>query len=100
MSAVRALRHDLLLIMQIHQNDGKRARVIKLETVPNKKGIIETITEVHTGSLLLNSESEMTVSRKIIYPKKFSGTSVYSQKTKQAKKKRKPGRAIWSIKAN
>jgi len=88
LSAARALRHDLLLIMQIHQNDGKRARIIKLETVPNKKKMIETTIELHTGSLLLNSESELTVSKKIIYPKKFSGTSSYSQKTKRTKKTR------------
>lgn len=88
LSAARALRHDLLLIMQIHQNDGKRARIIKLETVLNRKKMIETTVELHTGSLLLNSESELTVSKKIIYPKKFSGTSIYSQKTKRSKKTR------------
>jgi hypothetical protein len=88
LSAARALRHDLVLIMQIHQNDGKRARIIKLETVLNKKKMIETTVELHTGSLLLNSESELTVSKKIIYPKKFSGTSIYSQKTKRTKKTR------------
>lgn len=88
LSAARALRHDLLLIMQIHQNDGKRARIIKLETVLNKKKMIETTVELHTGSLLLNSESELTVSKKNIYPKKFSGTSIYSQKTKRTKKTR------------
>lgn len=88
LSAARALRHNLVLVMQIHQNDGKRARIIKLETVPNKKKLIETTLEVHTGSLLLNSESEMTVSKKFIYPKKFPGTSSYSQKTKRTKKTR------------
>ena len=86
LSAARALRHNLLLIMQVHQNDAKRARLIKLETIPNKKRMIETIVELHTGSLLLNSESELIVSKKFIYPKKFSGTSSYSQKTKRIKK--------------
>lgn len=86
LSAARALRHDLLLVMQVHQNDGKRARLIKLETVPNKKKLIETTVELHTGSLLLNSESELTVSKKTRYPKKFSGTSNYTPKTKRSKK--------------
>lgn len=88
LSATRALSHDLVLIMQIHQNDGKRARIIKLETVPNKKIMIETTIELHTGSLLLGTESELTVSKKTIYPKTFSGTSSYSQKTKRQKKTR------------
>ncbi len=83
-----ALRHDLMLIMQIHQNDGKRARIIKLETVPNKKRMLETTIELHTGSLLLSSESELTVSKKFIHPKKFSGSSSHSQKTNYSKKRK------------
>jgi hypothetical protein len=59
-----------------------------LETVSNKKKMIETTIELHTGSLLLGTESELTVSKKTIYPKTFSGTYSYSQKTKRQKKTR------------
>lgn len=79
LSAARALRQDLLLIMQIHQNDGKRARLIKLKTIDDRKKMEETTIELHTGSLLLNTESELTVSKKTIYPKKYSGSSITSR---------------------
>lgn len=86
LSAARALRQNLLLIMQIHQGDGKRARLIKLKTIDKMKKMEETTIELHTGSLLPNTESELTVSKKTIYPKKYSGSSIPSQIPNKEKK--------------
>lgn len=75
LTAVKALRSDVILIQHIHSGDGKRARLIKLTTIPNRKAMEQTTMELHTGSLLLNTESIATVSKKKIYPKNLSGTS-------------------------
>jgi len=86
LTAARALRQDLTLIMQIHQGDAKRCRIIKLKTIPDRKLMEQTTIEMHTGSLLRNSESELRVSKSFIYPKKLAGSNETSQTTKREKK--------------
>ncbi|MFV2015503.1 MAG: hypothetical protein ACC656_08760, partial [Candidatus Heimdallarchaeota archaeon] len=73
--AIRGLRQDLLFIQQIHSGTAKRARIYKLETIPNRKAMIETVIELHTGSLIPNTESKIRVKKSLIFPKNISGSS-------------------------
>ena len=88
LSAVRALRSDLLFIRHIHKGSAKRAQIMKYTIQPEKKKIIETVIELHTGSLLPNTESIITVTVKEQYPTTFAGNKV-SKINPETKKKRK-----------
>lgn len=90
LSAVRALRSDLLFIRHIHKGSAKRAQIIKYTIQPGKKKIIETVIELHNGSLLPNTESIITVTEKKVYATTFSGNRVPKIKN-ESKKKRKYG---------
>lgn len=85
--AVRALRTPVLFIQQIHSGTAKRARIYKIETIPNRKKMIETIIELHTGSLLANTEAILTVKKRDFYPKNILGTA--NQKNHHQDKKTK-----------
>lgn len=88
LSAVRALRSDLLFIRHIHKGSAKRAQIIKYTIQPGKKKIIENVIELHSGSLLPNTESIITVTVKEQYPTTFAGNKV-TKKNPEIKKKRK-----------
>jgi len=72
LAAAKALRQQLIVVQHIHQGKGKRARITKLEPIPNKKALWETTIELHTGSLLSNIESKLVTRKKKIYPAKWS----------------------------
>lgn len=74
-AATKALRLPVTLVQQIHSGKGKRARIRHYQPIPNRKAMWETMIELHTGSLLPNVESIMTVKRKKIYPKDYSSPS-------------------------
>jgi len=86
LAAAKALRQDLTAIIQIHQDGGKRCRIVRLKTNPNMKRVEETTIEMHTGSLLLNTEVVITVAKKNIYPQTLAGNNSLAQKTKHQKK--------------
>ena len=88
LSAVRALRSDLLFIRHIHKGSAKRAQIIKYTVQPGKKKITETVIELHTGSLLPNTESIITVTEKHLNPHTFAGNKV-PKINSESKKKRK-----------
>jgi len=71
-AATKALRQHVILVQQIHSGKAKRARIIKYEPIPLRKALEETTIELHTGSLLPNIESKLTVKRKKVYPPKYS----------------------------
>lgn len=89
LTALRALRTPLFFIQHIHKDDGKRARIISISPVKNKKYIWETTMELHTGSLLPNLESIVTVSRTKRYPKRFSGNKKVINLTRESSKRDK-----------
>lgn len=72
LAAAKALRQPLILVQHIHQGKGKRARIIKLEPIPNRKALWETTVELHTGSLLANTESKIMARTKKVYPAKWA----------------------------
>ena len=72
LKAAKALRQPLILVQHIHSGKGKRARIIKLEPIPNRRGIWETTIELHTGSLLPNTESKIIAKRIRVYPAKWA----------------------------
>lgn len=72
LKAAKALRQPLILVQHIHSGRGKRARIIKLEPILNRKGIWETTVELHTGSLLPNTESKIIAKRIMVYPAKWA----------------------------
>jgi len=72
LAAAKALRQPLILVQHIHQGKGKRARLIKLEPIPNRKALQATTLELHTGSLLANTESKIMTRTKKVYPAKWA----------------------------
>ena len=68
LSAVRGMYRSLLLVQQIHSNDGKRARIIQLDPIVGTKKMREMTIELHTESLKFNKESEIKVAVKELYP--------------------------------
>jgi transposase-like protein len=72
LAAAKALRQPLILVQHIHQGKGKRARIIKLEPIPNRKALWEITVELHTGSLLANTESKIMARTKKVYPAKWA----------------------------
>ncbi len=87
LKAARALRQPLILVQHIHSGKGKRARIIKLEPIPDRKGIWETTVELHTGSLLPNTESKIIAKRVKIYPAKWASPT---PRKKAPTKKKQP----------
>lgn len=89
LTAVRALRSDILFIRHIHKGTSKRAQLIQIIKKPNKKKLTEITIELHTGSLLPNTESILTVTEKEVYSKNFAGstTRIYVEKSKKKIKK-------------
>ena len=83
-AAVKALNQPILLIQQVHTGNAKRAKVIEYKPIPNRKAIEETTIELHTGSLLPNTESIITAKKQNVYPPKYT-----PYKKKQKTKKRK-----------
>ncbi len=89
LAAAKALRQPLVLVQHIHQGKGKRARLVKLESIPDRKALWETIIELHTGSLLPNTESRIIVRKKRVYPAKWASltpVTKYIRKEKQSQK--------------
>ncbi|MHA1330493.1 MAG: hypothetical protein ACTSR2_05385, partial [Candidatus Hodarchaeales archaeon] len=86
LKAAKALRQNLVVIQHIHNGKGKLARVIKLEPISGRKGIWETTIELHTGSLLPDTESKITVKRIKVYPATWA--SPVPRKFPPRKKKR------------
>ncbi|MFQ5753663.1 MAG: hypothetical protein ACE5HI_16865 [bacterium] len=68
LTALRSLRQKFMFIRHIHQGDRKQAELILFKPIPDRKGILEVQLQLHTGSLLPNTETLMTVSKKIVYP--------------------------------
>ena len=89
LTAVRALRSDLLFIRHIHKGTSKRAQLIQISKKPNKKKLTEITIELHTGSLLQNTESIITVSEKEVYAKTFDGNKIKPKKITSKKKRKK-----------
>jgi len=87
LSAAKALRQEVIVVQQIHQGKGKRARITQLEPIHGKKGIWATTIEIHTSSILCNVESEITTIRKKIYPHKWA-TPVTKSKPRKKKNKK------------
>ena len=86
LTALRALRLKFLFVRHIHQGERKQAELILFDPIPGKKGIIEVRLQLHTGALLPNTETLITVSKKKIYPKPFAGNKkVLPDKTKRKK---------------
>lgn len=86
LSAAKALRQEVIVVQQIYQGKGKRARITKLELISNRKALWATTIELHTGALLSNIESEITTIRKKVYPSKWS-TPLPKSKPKKVKNK-------------
>ncbi|MCK4817111.1 hypothetical protein KA005_15180 [bacterium] len=87
-AAAKALRQELTLVQHIHKGKRKRARITKLEPIVNRKALKETTIELHTGSLLPNTESRIIVRRQKVYPAKWSSQT--SMKNSFGKKKQPP----------
>ena len=71
-AATKALKQHVLLIQQIHKGKAKRARIKEYTPIPNRKALLETTIELHTGSLLSNTESIITVREQKVYPPKYT----------------------------
>ena len=89
LAAAKALRQQLILVQHIHQGKGKRARIIKLETIPNRKALRETTVELHTGSLLANTESKIMARTKKVYPAKWASPTPTGKRIIKQKYSRK-----------
>ena len=63
----------IILVQQIHFDQGKRARIIKLDPILGTKKMREVTNELHTESLKFNKESEITVVVKEVYPSQLKG---------------------------
>jgi transposase-like protein len=94
LTALRSLRLKFLFVRHIHQGERKQAELILFDPIPGRKGINEVRLQLHTGALLPNTETLISVSKKKVYPKPFAGTKkVLADKTKRKKvtaKKAKP----------
>lgn len=90
LAAAKALRQQLILVQHIHQGKGKRARIIMLEPIPNRKAMWETTLELHTGTLLSNVESKITAIKSKVYPATWSSPVI---KTNQKIKNNKANRS-------
>lgn len=86
LSAVRGMYRSMLLVQQIHSDEGKRARIIQLDPIVGTKKMRELTIELHTESLKFNKESEITTVVKEIYPSQ-SVKDLYHQKDPSLKKK-------------
>jgi len=87
-AAAKALRQSLILVQHIHKGKRKRARITKLEPIANRKALKEITIELHTGSLLPNTESKIIVRKKRVYPAKWASPT--SMKKWIGKKKQPP----------
>lgn len=67
LAAAKALRQPLILVQHIHSGKKHRARIIRLESIPNRKALRQTTIELHTGSLLPNTESKLKAVIKKVY---------------------------------
>lgn len=88
-AAAKALRQSLILVQHIHKGKRKRARITKLEPIVNRKALKETTIELHSGSLLPNTESKIIVRRKKVYPAKWSSPTPMK---KWVERKKKPAK--------
>ena len=86
LAAAKALRQELILVQHIHQGKKKRARIIKLAPIPNKKALVETTIELHTGTLLSNVESKLVVRKNKVYPAKWATPVTKSKQIFQNRK--------------
>ncbi len=87
-AAAKALRQPLILVQHIHKGKRKRARITKLEPIVNRKALKEITIELHTGSLLPNTESKIIVRKKRVYPARWASPT--SMKKWIGKKKQPP----------
>jgi len=90
LSAVRSMYRSLLLVQQIHSDNGKRARIIQLDPIVGTKKMREMTIELHTESLKFNKESEIIVNVKEIYPSKRKNKLYHQIDPSFQKKQRKP----------
>ncbi|OLS23606.1 MAG: hypothetical protein HeimC3_24180 [Candidatus Heimdallarchaeota archaeon LC_3] len=89
LSAIRGMYRSLLLVQQIHSDDGKRARIIQLDPILGTKKMREMTIELHTESLKFNKESEITTIIKEIYPSQSKNKLHYQKDLSLKKKQRK-----------
>ena len=61
LTAARTLPQGVIVVQQIHQGEGKRARIIQLSPVSLLGTRRETTIELHTGALLPSTESILRV---------------------------------------
>lgn len=88
-AAAKALRQEVILVQQIHSGNAKRSRINRYVPIANRKAMWETTIELHTGSLLTNIESKITVRKQKVYPPKYSPFK--KRKTINKKRNRKIG---------
>ena len=60
-----------------------RARIKEYLTIPQRKTLLETTIELHTGSLLPNTESIITVREQKVYPPKYTPHNNKQKKNKK-----------------
>ena len=82
-AATKALKQQVLLIQQIHTDKTKRARIKEYFPIPQRKVLLETTIELHTGSLLPNTESIITVREQNVYPPKYTPNNNKRKKNKK-----------------
>lgn len=70
-AAAKALHQPLVLAQHIHKGKGKRARITMLDPISDRKSLQEITIELHTGSLLPNTESKIIVRKQKVYPAKW-----------------------------
>ena len=92
LAAVRGMYKSIILVQQIHSDQGKRARIIKLDPILGTKKMRELTIELHTESLKFNRESEITVNVKEVYPSQLKGKLAYQKPNKTKKKLKKSDR--------
>ena len=97
LAAAKALRQQLILVQHIHQGKKKRARIIKLDPILNRKALWQTTIELHTGSLLANTESKIIVNKKKVYPAKWSTPAIKHKQLPKRNKARDPSSKRISI---
>lgn len=97
LAAAKALRQPLILVQHIHQGKKKRARIIKLDPILNRKALWQTTIELHTGALLANTESKIIVNKKKVYPAKWSTLSIKRKQLSKRNKARSPSSRRVSI---
>jgi transposase-like protein len=88
LSAIRGMYRSVLVVQQIHSEDGKRARIIQMDPIVGTKKMRELTIELHTESLKNNKESEFEAIIKKIYPSQRKRKLQHQQEPSLKKKQR------------